>query len=118
MTDKLILSQCHFSCHIGCTAEERALPRTIILDIELFFDIKTAAHSDDLKDTVDYMPVHTGIKNLVEGKEYNLIETMAEAVADFLIKNFPVEKVWLRLQKPEPIHQYGAAWVGVEITRP
>ena len=118
MTDKLILHQCHFSCRIGCTPEERAVPRTIIFDIELFFDIKPSAHSDDLKDTVDYMPVHQGIKKLVEGREYNLVETMAETVANFLVKNFPIEKVWLRLEKPEPIRQYGGAWVGIEITRP
>ncbi|MSU75474.1 MAG: dihydroneopterin aldolase [Candidatus Magasanikbacteria bacterium] len=118
MNDKLILSQCHFSCRIGCQSEEKILPRTIIIDLELFFDTKKSGLSDDLKDTVDYMPVHTGVKNLVEGKPYNLIEGMAEEVAQFILANFPVQKVMVRVQKPEPIRQYGGAWVGVEITRP
>ena len=118
MDDKLILHQCHFSCRIGCTPEERAVLRTIIIDIELFFDIKKLALSDELKNTIDYIPVHGAIKNVVEGKEYKLIETMAEAVTQLLLKNFPIKKVWLRLQKAEPIQQYGVAWVGIEITRP
>ena len=117
MNDKLILSQCHFQCYIGLTAEERIEPQTIILDIEIFFDSTKAAASDTLADTIDYRNIHADIKNLIEKKEFNLIEKMAGDTANFILKNFPVSKVWLRLQKPAPMQKRGGAWVGIEITR-
>lgn len=118
MTDSLILSQCHFNCRIGCTAEERAEVQTIILDVTLFFDITKAARSGDLADTIDYCLVHEAVKNLVERQEFNLIETMITAVAELLLQSFPIQKVTLRLQKPGPMLDRGGAWAGLEITRP
>lgn len=118
MNDKMILSQCHFNCRIGCTAEERATTQTIIFDIELWFDNKPSAKTDNLVDAIDYCTVHETVKALVEGREFNLIETMIESVAEILLKSFPVNRVSLRLKKPGPMQQRGGAWVGIEITRP
>ena len=118
MNDKLILHQCHFSCHVGCTALERAEAQTIIIDVELFFNMHKSVLSDNLEDTINYALAHVAIQNVVENREFNLIETMAEAVAEKLLATFPIEKICIRLQKPKYMRTLGGAWVGVEITRP
>lgn len=104
-------------CRIGCTAEERATPQEIILDMELFFDIHPSAVSQNLKETIDYGEWHDVVKERVEGREYILIETMAEDVASLLLQKFNVEKIFLRLKKPGPMQLRGAQWAGVEIER-
>ncbi len=52
--DKISINNASFSCHIGVTNEEREEKQEIIMDIELYRDIKSAAKTDNIKDTVDY----------------------------------------------------------------
>jgi dihydroneopterin aldolase len=116
--DKIILHGCVFHPSLGVPAEERAQRQPIILDVELSFDIRPAAESENLSDTIDYQAVHILLKNHLEGKEFVLVETMIESTAELLLKNFPAERVFLRLKKPQAL-VLGApeAWPGIEITR-
>lgn len=116
--DTFILKQCRFDCKVGCTPEERATTQLIILDIQLYFDMKPSAATDDLNDTIDYREAHAAVKNLIEGNEFNLIETMAESIAELLLEQFPIEKVFVHLEKPAPMLKRGGAWAGIEILRP
>ena len=104
-------------CRVGCLPEERSVLQEIILDMEVFFDIHVSAASENLKDTIDYAQWHAVVKERIENKEYILIETMAEDVAELLLKSFSIEKVFLRLKKPGPMKLLGAEWAGVEIER-
>lgn len=104
-------------CRVGCFPEERAVPQEIILDMELFFDIHVSAVSENLKDTINYGEWHDVVKERIEGREYILIETMAEDIASLLLQKFSIQKVFLRLKKPGPMQMRGADWAGVEIER-
>ena len=104
-------------CRVGCFAEERAVSQEIILDMELFLDIHVSAVSQNLHDTIDYAAWHDVVKERVEGREYILIETMAEDVAALLLEKFSLQKVFLRLKKPGPMRLRGGEWAGVEIER-
>ncbi len=118
MNDACILKQCHFNCRIGITAEERQETQPVIVDVTLYFDTKKAAETDDIAATIDYRAVHDLLKNFLEKMEFKLLETLANRTATLLLKEFPIERVFLHVEKPEPMQKRGGAWVGFEITRP
>ncbi|HXV96745.1 MAG TPA: dihydroneopterin aldolase [Gaiellaceae bacterium] len=70
------------------------------------FDVTLAAHdagvrSDHLVDTVDYTAVVARIREISDGRRFNLIEALAAAIADDLLQRFPVSRVRVRVRKPE-----------------
>ena len=70
------------------------------------FDVTLAAHdagvrSDHLADTVDYTAVVSRIREISDGRRFNLIEALAAAIADDLLQRFPVSRVRVRVRKPE-----------------
>ena len=70
------------------------------------FDVTVVAHdagvrSDQLADTVDYTAVVARIREISDGRRFNLIEALAATIADDLLERFPVSRVRVRVRKPE-----------------
>ena len=70
------------------------------------FDVTLVAHdagvrSDQLADTVDYTAVVARIREISDGRRFNLIEALAATIADDLLQRFPVSRVRVRVRKPE-----------------
>ena len=70
------------------------------------FDVTLVAHdagvrSDQLADTVDYTAVVARIREISEGRRFNLIEALAATIADDLLQRFPVSRVRVCVRKPE-----------------
>lgn len=115
--DTLILKECRFDALIGVFPKERARAQPIIIDVELAVDAKKAARSDALKDALDYRDVHAAMKKHIEGTEYFLVETLAERLAQMILKTFKVKAVTLTVKKPKPMQKRKGAWAGIRITR-
>ena len=69
-------------CRVGVTAEERAAPQPIEVDIDLFVDLAPAAASDRVTDTVDYGAVTTAVADALTTNEHALLERLALLAAD------------------------------------
>ena len=70
------------------------------------FDVTLVAHdagvrSDQLADTVVYTAVVARIREISDGRRFNLIEALAATIADDLLQRFPVSRVRVRVRKPE-----------------
>ena len=100
---------------IGINDWEREVQQTVSLDLEMATDIRRAADSDDIADTIDYKGVAKRLIAFVEGTEFLLVETMAERASDIIREEFGV--TWLRLRVSKPGAVTGAADVGVVIER-
>ena len=100
---------------IGINDWEREVRQTVSLDLEMATDIRRAADSDDIADTIDYKGVAKRLIAFVEGTEFLLVETMAERVSDIIREEFGV--TWLRLRVSKPGAVTGATDVGVVIER-
>lgn len=115
MTDTVFISKLKLECVVGVHAWERKQPRTLLLDVELDTDIRKAAKSDDLKHTLDYHRAAEICLALARDSTFQLIESLAEALAEKLLKEFATEKVRISLRKPGAVAQ--AETVGVRIER-
>jgi dihydroneopterin aldolase len=100
---------------IGIYDWERAIKQTLSFDLEMATDIAKAAASDDIKDTLNYKAVAKRIIAFVEASEFQLVETLAERVAELVREEFAVP--WLRLTVNKGGAVRGAKAVGVIIER-
>jgi dihydroneopterin aldolase len=102
----------------GATPSEKELGQPFIVDLELEVDLKASGASDDLRDTVDYSRVYRAVKETVEGPSRNLLESLAEGLAQELLRTFPLDGVRVRVTKPQvPIEGAVLEGAGVEIHR-
>lgn len=100
---------------IGIYDWERTIKQTVILDLDMAADIRKAAASDDIADTLDYKAVSKRVISFVEESEFFLVETLAEKVTQIIIEEFGVPWVRLTLNKKGAIR--GASDVGILIER-
>ena len=100
---------------IGIYDWERAIRQTIHLDIEMATDIARAASSDRIEDTLNYKAVAKRVIAFVEESSFQLVETLAERIADLVRTEFNVP--WMRLTLNKGGAVRGAQGVGVIIER-
>jgi dihydroneopterin aldolase len=102
-------------CVIGIFEWERRIRQTIVLDLDMAADIKRAAASDRIEDTLDYKAVSKRVVDFVGSTQFQLVETLAEAVAGIVLVEFGVPWVRVRINKRGALRN--AADVGVVIER-
>jgi dihydroneopterin aldolase len=113
--DKIFLSALTVECIVGIWAWERRVKQTVIIDLEIATDIRRAAASDRIDDTIDYKKVAKRLLAFVGESQFNLVETLAEQIARVVVTEFGVSWVKVRLNKQGAIR--GARDVGIEIER-
>ncbi|MDY0067920.1 MAG: dihydroneopterin aldolase [Steroidobacteraceae bacterium] len=113
--DKIFLSALSVDCVVGIWEWERRVKQKVVIDIEMATDIRRAAASDSIEDTVDYKKVAKRLLAFVGDSQFQLVETLAERIAQLVVLEFGVEWVKVRLNKRGAIR--GARDVGVEIER-
>ena len=82
----------------GVLDEERRDGQRFLYDVEL--DVGERGTSDRIEDAVDYRDVAATVRE-VNDRQFRLLEALACAVADAIIERFPVERVKVRVRKPE-----------------
>lgn len=100
---------------IGIFEWERKVRQTISIDLEMATDIRRAAETDDIQYALNYKDVSKRLIALIEGSEFELVETMAETAAKIVREEFNVPWLKMRLSKPGAIR--GARDVGLIIER-
>lgn len=100
---------------IGIYDWERKIRQPLRLDIEMAFDNRVPAASDDIADTLDYKAVSKRLIAFVSASSFGLVETLAERCAALILDEFGVARVDLKLSKPGALR--GADAVGVRIRR-
>ena len=113
--DIVFISDLRIETIIGIYDWERKVKQTISLDLEMGADIRRAAASDAIEDTLNYKAVSKRLIEFVGESEYQLVETLAEKVAEIVIGEFSVP--WLRLTVHKPGAVRGSRDVGVVIER-
>lgn len=101
MSDRITLRGMRFLGRHGVQLEERLEPQPLEVDVILRRDLSAAAASDELADTIDYGTVFALVAEIVEGRSFRLIETLAGAIAEAVLAGQPVDDVEVRVRKPK-----------------
>jgi dihydroneopterin aldolase len=114
-TDVVYLKDLRIETVIGIYDWERQIKQTVVLDIEMASDIAEAAATDSIEDALNYKSIAKRLIDFVGNSEFQLVETLAERIAQIIITEFHVP--WLRLQVNKQGALRGARDVGVIIER-
>jgi dihydroneopterin aldolase len=113
--DIVFISDLRIDTLIGIYDWERRVRQTISLDLEMGADIRKAAATDAIEDTLNYKAVAKRLIDFVGNSEYQLVETLAEEIAAIVLGEFAVP--WLKLTVHKPGAVRGSRDVGVVIER-
>ncbi|MCT4703209.1 bifunctional dihydroneopterin aldolase/7,8-dihydroneopterin epimerase [Enterobacteriaceae bacterium H20N1] len=113
--DIVFIEQLTVITTIGVYDWEQTIDQKLIFDIEMAWDNRTAAGSDDVNDCLSYADVSEAVISHVSGGRFALVERVAEEVAQLLLARFNSPWVRLKVSKPGAVAQ--AANVGVVIER-
>ncbi|MFD2706344.1 dihydroneopterin aldolase [Salibacterium lacus] len=117
--DKIFLKGMEFYAYHGVFPEENKLGQPFCVDLVLEADLKEAAAEDNLEKSVNYAEAHQAVKTVVEEKCYNLVETIAEEIADEVLHAFSIVKTaTVKVKKPNPPIDGHYEYVAIELTRP
>lgn len=84
----------------GVMPAEQEIGQRFMVDVELFLGLQAAGELDDLRLTVNYAEVYAIIKQMVEGRRFNLLEALAEAITQAVLQQFPIDKITVSIRKP------------------
>lgn len=111
---------------IGVTAEERAKPQKLLVDIDVTLTAQCPGTRDELDETVDYAELAAIAQAVTARHEYRLVETLAKRIAATVGRETPqgaggstrwnrIESLRVRVTKPGAAQEIGAAEVGAEL---
>ena len=116
--DRILISGLTFYGYHGVQPEEKVLGQRFTADVEIGLDLANAGVTDDLEHTVNYVDVQRIVGDAIEGRSRNLIEAVAEQIAQSLLADTAAQWVAVRLSKPSaPIPGTATGSVAVEIRR-
>lgn len=113
--DTIFLEQVAVQTKLGVPEWERMVPQTIILDIEIGYDLTKSCQSDAIEDTVDYGEVVNRIRETLKENSFKLVEALAEHVCQLILKEFTTQRVKVKVAKPAVLP--GLKSLGVVIER-
>ena len=113
--DTIFLHELKVDAVIGIWDWERKIRQTVVIDLDMATNIRKAAETDSVEDTLNYKLVAKRVQQFVANSEFQLVETLAENIARIVIDEFGIAWVRVRVNKPGAIR--GAKDVGVIIER-
>jgi dihydroneopterin aldolase len=117
VTDELAVLGIECFGHHGVFDFEKREGQVFVIDLVLGIDTRPAAASDDLRDTADYGSLVAAVKNAVEHDPVDLIETLAQRIADVCLLGDRVEWARVTVHKPDAPIQATFRDVALTITR-
>jgi dihydroneopterin aldolase len=115
--DKIFIRALKTEAIIGIFDWERQVRQTVLVDLHMSADVRKAAMTDRIADTLSYKKVAKRVLAFIEGSQFHLVETLTEHIAMIVLEEF--ERTWVRvdLSKPGAIRNSRDVGVIVERTR-
>jgi dihydroneopterin aldolase len=112
LRDEIHIEELEISVRIGVPEVERAAPQRLTVSISFWPFQQSRDMADNISNTVNYSAVADETKRYVRDQSLNLIETLADRLANHLLKTFPIQRVTVELRKfPLPDAKYVSATV-------
>lgn len=111
---KLLVRDLTFNVSIGVLAEEKRAPQPIIINIEAGLENYSGPKNDSIDEVLSYVDLVETAETIAKSRHINLVETLAEEIADNCLACFDLAYIKIRIEKPAVLAN---ASVGIEIYR-
>lgn len=112
--DKIFIHALKSEAIIGIFDWERQVKQAVFVDLEMAIDVRKAAASDAIEDTLNYKRVAKRLVAFIEGSSFHLVETLADRIAMLVLEEFGVESVRVVLSKPGALRSSRDVGVAIE----
>lgn len=112
--DRIHIEQLKIVARVGISESERARSQRLALSITIWPRFRVGDLVDDITKTVDYSKLGQEAKKFVQGRADKLVETLAGALAEHLLRKFAIRRVTVELRK---FVLKGADYVSVTVNR-
>lgn len=109
--DTVFIRELEISTYIGIHDWEQEKRQTVLVDLDLPTSIDVAAQHDDIADALDYEKVVSELKALLESSRFQLLESMAKAIADYLYHQWQIIDAEIRITKLKAMKSVAAVGV-------
>ena len=116
-TDSISLTGLRVNAHHGVYDFERQNGQDFIIDVTVWLDLSVPAGSDDVAETIHYGELAVEVADAVRRDPVDLIETVAQRVADVVLAHAPAQRVQVTVHKPDAPIEVPFGDVAVQITR-
>jgi len=113
---KIIVRDIRVFAHHGVLPREKREGQEFLIDIEIELDAGAEPEDDDLSSTIDYAVVVDEVASLATSERYDLIETLASRIVDYLLSLGGVAQARVTVKKPQAPLAVEVTWVGVTVT--
>lgn len=113
--DIVYVRDLRMDARIGIYEWEKRIRQKIRVDLEMAWDNRNPAASDNIKDTLNYKTASKRVMELVENDHYELVERLAETIAETLMQELQIPWIQVTVGKPGAVR--GSSEVGVRIER-
>lgn len=97
--DIIFIEELRAETWIGIYPREKAMPQTVVLDIQMGVSTASAGASDDIRDTIDYAVVSEHLRRELACRHFNLLEKLAEFVATLILEDYAAQRVRVSVAK-------------------
>jgi dihydroneopterin aldolase len=101
----------------GVLEQERRDGQRFVVDVELDLEDEEAARSDRIEDAVDYRGIVARVREISDDRAYHLLEALAAAIADALLREWPVTAARVRVRKPDVVLDPPVEFAAVSVER-
>jgi len=112
--DKITIEGLAAKVRIGIYDWEKKRAQTIRIDLAYWTDTREAARTDDIAATINYNDVAKAVLKLLKEQQFQLIETLADAIAKTCLEQFAIAKIAVTVHKPSAVRAAGDVTVTVE----
>ncbi len=113
--DTIFISELKVQTKLGVPDWERMVPQTIVIDIEIGYDLGPAGKTDSIADTIDYGAVVNRIRETLDAQSFKLVEALAEHICQLILNEFNALNVKIKVAKPSVLP--GLKALGITIQR-
>ena len=117
MTDRIHLRGVEAFGYHGVLPDEKRDGQPFVVDVVMELDLATAGGSDELDDTVSYAEIAGEVVTRITGPSFDLIERLAEVVADDVLRHRLVDAATVTVHKPQAPVGHPFTDVAVEVHR-
>ena len=97
--DTIVISDLEVRYRVGVSDDERRSPQRLLLTVEMRHDFESAIATDSIAQTVDYFAVSQALLKFGEGKEWKLIEKLADDIGQMILSRFKPASVSVEVKK-------------------
>jgi len=112
--DRIFITTLSAEAVIGIYDWERGVKQRLEIDLEIWMDLRAAAKSDSIDDTLNYKSVAKRVLSFVEASRFRLVEALAGEIARIVLDEFKVARVRITVHKPGAIRHSRDVGVVVE----